>query len=115
MQNPVSVNRRSDYSDYSVQVIVLLLGPWAKNDDGGFFKAALLSGAPGIGKTTTVQVVCKELGFDLVEFNASDTRSKKLLKAEVSELLSNTSLKDYFTGIHIQWRAKVFGHPLKIA
>lgn len=71
--------------------------PWAKNDDGGFFKAALLSGAPGIGKTTTVQVVCKELGFDLVEFNASDTRSKKLLQAEVSELLSNTSLKDYFT------------------
>ncbi|XP_033322523.2 germ line transcription factor 1 [Megalopta genalis] len=70
--------------------------PWAKNDDGAFFKAALLSGPPGIGKTTTVQVVCKELGFDLVEFNASDTRSKKLLKESVSELLSNTSLKDYF-------------------
>ncbi|XP_078032825.1 germ line transcription factor 1 isoform X2 [Augochlora pura] len=70
--------------------------PWAKNDDGTYFKAALLSGAPGIGKTTTVQVVCKELGFDLVEFNASDTRSKKLLKESVSELLSNTSLKDYF-------------------
>ncbi|XP_076241246.1 germ line transcription factor 1 [Calliopsis andreniformis] len=70
--------------------------PWAKNDDGAFFKAALLSGPPGIGKTTTVQVVCKELGFDLVEFNASDTRSKKLLQEEVSELLSNTSLKDYF-------------------
>lgn len=70
--------------------------PWAKNDDGAFFKAALLSGSPGIGKTTTVQVVCNELGFDLVEFNASDTRSKKLLQQEVSELLSNTSLKDYF-------------------
>ena len=71
--------------------------PWAKNDDGAFFKAALLSGPPGIGKTTTAQVVCKELGFDLVEFNASDTRSKKLLKEAVSELLSNTSLKDYVT------------------
>ncbi|XP_053978468.1 replication factor C subunit 1 [Hylaeus volcanicus] len=70
--------------------------PWAKSDDGAFFKAALLSGPPGIGKTTTVQVVCNELGFDLVEFNASDTRSKKLLQQEVSELLSNTSLKDYF-------------------
>ncbi|XP_076625612.1 germ line transcription factor 1 [Colletes latitarsis] len=70
--------------------------PWAKNDDGAFFKAALLSGPPGIGKTTTAQVVCNELGFDLVEFNASDTRSKKLLQQEVAELLSNTSLKDYF-------------------
>lgn len=70
--------------------------PYAKNDDGGFFKAALLSGPPGIGKTTTVQVVCRELGLDLVEFNASDTRSKRLLKEQVSELLSNTSLKGYF-------------------
>lgn len=24
--------------------------PWAKNDDGGYFKAALLSGPPGVGK-----------------------------------------------------------------
>ncbi|XP_034941191.1 replication factor C subunit 1 [Chelonus insularis] len=71
--------------------------PWAKNDDGAFFKAALMSGPPGVGKTTTAQVVCKELGFDLVEFNASDTRSKRLLKEDVSTLLSNTSVKGYFT------------------
>ncbi|CAG5106454.1 Similar to RFC1: Replication factor C subunit 1 (Homo sapiens) [Cotesia congregata] len=71
--------------------------PWAKNDDGAFYKAALLSGAPGIGKTTTAQVVCNELGYDLVEFNASDTRSKRLLKEEVSTLLSNTSVKGYFS------------------
>ncbi|XP_055546783.1 replication factor C subunit 1 [Wyeomyia smithii] len=72
--------------------------PWAKNDDGSFFKAALLSGPPGVGKTTTATLVCKELGFDAVEFNASDTRSKKLLKEEVSELLSTKSLFGYFTG-----------------
>lgn len=24
--------------------------PWAKNDDGGYFKAALLSGPPGVGE-----------------------------------------------------------------
>ncbi|XP_005181649.1 replication factor C subunit 1 [Musca domestica] len=72
--------------------------PWAKNDDGSFYKAALLSGPPGIGKTTTATLVCKELGFDTVEFNASDTRSKRLLKEEVSELLSNKSLYGYFYG-----------------
>lgn len=72
--------------------------PWAKNDDGAYFKAALLSGPPGIGKTTTAHLVSKELGFDVVEFNASDTRSKRLLHDEVSELLSTKSLSPFFTG-----------------
>lgn len=72
--------------------------PWAKNDDGAFYKAALLSGPPGVGKTTTAQLVCKHLGFDTIEFNASDTRSKKLLQTEVSELLSNKTLHGYFNG-----------------
>ncbi|KAJ9584532.1 hypothetical protein L9F63_021142, partial [Diploptera punctata] len=70
--------------------------PWAKDDYGAYFKAALLSGSPGVGKTTTAHLVCKELGFDIVEFNASDTRSKKLLREEVSELLSTKSLSGYF-------------------
>lgn len=40
------------------------------------FKAALLSGHPGIGKTTCAHLVSKELGFEVIEFNASDTRNK---------------------------------------
>ncbi|XP_063977765.1 replication factor C subunit 1 [Diachasmimorpha longicaudata] len=71
---------------------------YAKNDTGAYFRACLLSGPPGVGKTTSVQVVCSELGFDLLEFNASDTRNKKLLKDQVSGLLSNTTMKGYATG-----------------
>ncbi|KAJ1521099.1 hypothetical protein ONE63_002801 [Megalurothrips usitatus] len=70
--------------------------PWAKDDSGAFFKAALLSGPPGVGKTTTAHLVCKELGMDVVEFNASDTRSKKLMSDEVGELLSSKSLLPFF-------------------
>ncbi|RVE52058.1 hypothetical protein evm_003336 [Chilo suppressalis] len=73
--------------------------PWAKNDDGGYYKAALLSGPPGVGKTTTVSLVCKELGFDMVEFNASDTRSKTLIKEQISELLTTTSLSGFAKGV----------------
>jgi SpoVK/Ycf46/Vps4 family AAA+-type ATPase len=42
--------------------------------------AALLSGPPGIGKTTTAHLVAAECGYYPLEFNASDTRSKKMIK-----------------------------------
>ncbi|KAK4324456.1 hypothetical protein Pmani_004904 [Petrolisthes manimaculis] len=71
--------------------------PWAKGDNGAFFKAALLSGPPGVGKTTSAHLVCKELGFDVVELNASDARSKRTLENVVSELLTNKVLTGYAT------------------
>lgn len=64
----------------------------SQNDDGSWAKAALLSGPPGVGKTTTAYLVAKELGLDIMELNASDTRSKKMLDSCLSDALSNTSL-----------------------
>jgi hypothetical protein len=42
-------------------------------------RALIISGPPGIGKTTAVQLIAKKAGFLILEFNASDTRSKNLL------------------------------------
>lgn len=42
-------------------------------------KAALLSGPPGIGKTTSARLVAGLCGRSVMELNASDTRSKKLI------------------------------------
>jgi replication factor C subunit 1 len=39
-----------------------------------------LSGDPGLGKTTTARLLGQELGFNIVEFNASDIRNKKGVK-----------------------------------
>uniref|UniRef100_A0A3P8V5E4 Replication factor C subunit 1 n=1 Tax=Cynoglossus semilaevis TaxID=244447 RepID=A0A3P8V5E4_CYNSE len=67
-------------------------------DDGSGFKAALLSGPPGVGKTTTAALVCQELGFSFVEMNASCTRSKNNLKEVVAESLNNTSIEGFYKG-----------------
>lgn len=69
---------------------------WNSDPNGYDYKAALLSGPPGVGKTTSVDLVCKELNFDVVEFNASDTRSKNSLQKQISELLTSTSLNSSF-------------------
>ncbi|XP_068176893.1 replication factor C subunit 1 [Antennarius striatus] len=67
-------------------------------DDGSGYKAALLSGPPGVGKTTTAALVCEELGFSYVEMNASCTRSKKNLKEVVAESLNNTTIENFYKG-----------------
>lgn len=73
------------------------ISKFAGKDDGSSFKAALLSGPPGVGKTTTASLVCQELGYSYVELNASDTRSKNSLKAVIAESLNNTSIKGFST------------------
>ncbi|KAM5271711.1 replication factor C subunit 1 [Ctenodactylus gundi] len=72
-------------------------GKFAGKDDGSSFKAALLSGPPGVGKTTTASLVCQELGYSYVELNASDTRSKNSLKVIVAESLNNTSIRGFYS------------------
>ncbi len=55
-------------------------------------KSALLVGPPGTGKTTTVHLVAKKLGLQLVELNASDSRTKEKLSKKIGEAIASTSL-----------------------
>ncbi|CAH8433424.1 unnamed protein product [Schistosoma bovis] len=68
--------------------------PWgpSSSDDGKWARAALLSGPPGIGKTSTAILVCKELGYTYCEFNASDCRSKRCLSEEIGQSLGLRNL-----------------------
>lgn len=58
----------------------------------GIYRAAMLYGPPGIGKTTVAHLVAKELGYDILEQNASDVRSKSLLNENVKNSLDSMSI-----------------------
>jgi len=57
-------------------------------------RAALISGPPGIGKTTTCALVARcNPKYTLMEFNASDARSKKIVEQLSNSLSGNHTLK----------------------
>jgi replication factor C subunit 1 len=82
------------------------LKSWPKNlklgfkvrgaDGNGVYRAVMIHGPPGIGKTTAAHLVATLEGYDVLEYNASDTRSKKLMEETMRGVLDNTSLKGYF-------------------
>ncbi|XP_076138722.1 chromosome transmission fidelity protein 18 homolog [Alosa pseudoharengus] len=47
------------------------------------YKVALLSGPPGLGKTTLAHIIAKHAGYNVVEINASDDRSAELFQKRI--------------------------------
>jgi replication factor C large subunit len=76
--------------------LVLWLRKWKRGA-----KAALLVGPPGTGKTTCVHLVAEKLELQLVELNASDTRTKDRLSHRIGEVISSSNLFDSRTLIFL--------------
>ena len=53
------------------------------------YRALLISGPPGIGKTTSAHLAAKLEGYTPIELNASDARSKKLVEVRLPWTLSS--------------------------
>ena len=91
-----------------VEKIQNWLKAWPKNHRTGFqmpgkdgfgtYRAIIIHGPPGIGKTTAAHLACKLEGFDVIESNASDTRSKKMVESGLADVLNNTSMLGFFAG-----------------
>lgn len=70
----------------------------------GFKNCILISGPPGIGKTSTVHILLRDSGYDVIEFNASELRTSKIISEKLETILSGKSIqmmfnKDIKTGV----------------
>jgi len=53
------------------------------------YRGVLITGSPGIGKTTSAHLCAKLAGYIPIELNASDTRSKKLVEVRTGAFVLN--------------------------
>ncbi|MBE3046775.1 AAA family ATPase [Candidatus Bathyarchaeota archaeon] len=56
-------------------------------------KILLLTGPPGLGKTTLVHVCARQAGYEVVEINASDDRSRNVVNNRIRTSLGTENVK----------------------
>jgi chromosome transmission fidelity protein 18 len=80
--------------------------------DGGFEKQhrkiLLLTGPPGLGKTTLAHVCARQAGYEVLEINASDDRSRDVVKGRIKDALGTENVR----GIQEQGQARKAGRPV---
>ena len=56
-------------------------------------KVLLLCGPPGLGKTTLAHVCARQAGYEVLEINASDERTKDVVKNRIRDALGTENVK----------------------
>ena len=83
---PKSVTEMVGNEDARAEVLRLVRS-WGQGS-----KHILIVGPPGVGKTTLAKALARDLGYELIEMNASDERTKSKIEAIIKPLLSNTNI-----------------------
>ena len=71
-------------------------------------KVLLLTGPPGLGKTTLAHVCAKHAGYEVLEINASDDRSREVVRGRIKDALGTENVR----GINEQGHGRRAGRPI---
>ncbi|KAL9622745.1 MAG: hypothetical protein Q9160_002863 [Pyrenula sp. 1 TL-2023] len=75
-------------------------------------KILMLTGPPGLGKTTLAHVCARQAGYEVLEINASDDRSRDVVKGRIKDALGTENVR----GIDIKGKGgkttRVAGRPV---
>jgi chromosome transmission fidelity protein 18 len=63
------------------------------NEDQKHRKVLLLTGPPGLGKTTLAHVCAKQAGYEVQEINASDERSRDVVKGRIRDMVGTENVR----------------------
>ncbi len=61
-------------------------------------RALLITGKPGIGKTTLAKLLLSENCYEIIEFNASDIRNQKLVRDKLKNIIGKISISSLMGG-----------------
>ena len=70
-----------------------------EEDDKRHRKILLLTGPPGLGKTTLAHVCAQQAGYEIMEINASDDRSANVVKGRIRTSVGTESVKTVTGGV----------------
>lgn len=86
--------------------------PGFEDDEKAHRKILLLTGPPGLGKTTLAHVCARQAGYEVMEINASDERSKDVVKNRIRTSVGTESVKTGSTITSKSGLVQKIAHPL---
>ena len=81
------------------------------NEERAHRKIMLLTGPPGLGKTTLAHVCARQAGYEVLEINASDERSRDVVKGRIKDALGTENVRGVNTGTGLK-RIRKAGKPV---